>query len=109
MIASSTKLEAGIFLLDQRTFKQYKWHRFVLRIYDKNKQIITKLGPATKYFGNLRSINFGNLTSIDLFLQFPSLLQPDTTKRNSFLQLNDEKKGLHPTETRSSSLQVQIW
>ena len=56
----------------------------LLRKYDKNKQIITKLGPATKHFGNL--------TSINLFLQFPPLRQPDTTKRNSFLQRDIEKK-----------------
>jgi len=43
MIASSAKLEAGIFLLDQGKFKQYKWYWFVLRKYDKKNQIITKL------------------------------------------------------------------
>jgi len=53
--------------------------------------------------------HFGNLTGTNLFLQFSPLRQTGTTNRNSFLQRNNEKKNLHPTKTRASSLNIQIW
>jgi hypothetical protein len=97
---SSGKLEVRIFLMDQGKFRQYNWHCFVLRQYDKNKQIITKLGPAKEHFDNL--------TSINLFFQFPPLRQRDNTEGNSFLQRN-KKEVFIQLRTKTSSLKIQIW